>query len=205
MMAGKPLKAIDAYRSARDLSPTTALTVKLYLAYSRAGVEKPEGTLLSWLQAHPDDATVRSLLAGAYYSSGQTAKAVQHYEILLSRKPDDPDTLNNLALAYYAQNNPRALQTAEKAYKLDSSSAAIKDTLGWMLVQENKVSRGLPLLKDAVKQLPDNIEVQYHYAVALAESGDNTAAKSVLQKIVASDSNSPVMEDAKNYLQKINR
>jgi putative PEP-CTERM system TPR-repeat lipoprotein len=203
MMAGKPLKAIDAYRAAREMSPSTALTVKLYLAYNRAGLDRPEDTLLTWLQAHPDDVTVRSLLARAYYDSGQGARAIDQYVILLSQKPDDPDTLNNLALAYYAQQNPRALQTAEKAYRLNSESAAIQDTLGWMLVQENKVSRGLSLLEEAVKQLPDNIEVQYHYAVALAESGDSTGAKTILQKIVDSGSNSPVIEDAKNYLQQM--
>ena len=60
MMAGKPLKAIDAYRTAREISPTTALTVKLYLAYTKAGVQRPEGTLLTWLQTHPEDATVRT-------------------------------------------------------------------------------------------------------------------------------------------------
>jgi putative PEP-CTERM system TPR-repeat lipoprotein len=205
MMAGKPLKAIDAYRTAREMSPSTALTVKLYLAYSRAGLDRPEATLLPWLQTHPDDATVRSLLARAYYASGQTARAVQHYEILLSQQPDDADTLNNLALAYYAQNDPRALPTAEKAYQLNSENAAIQDTLGWMLVQENKVNRGLPLLAAAVKQLPDNDEVQYHYAVALAESGDSAGARAILQKIVDSDSSSAIIEDAKNYLQKMKR
>jgi putative PEP-CTERM system TPR-repeat lipoprotein len=205
MMTGKPLKAIDAYREAREKSPSTALTVKLYMAYTRAGLDKPEGTLLAWLQTHPDDATVRSLLARTYYDSGQAARAVDQYVILLSQKPDDADTLNNLALAYYAQQNPRALQTAEKAHQLNSESAAIKDTLGWMLVQENEVSRGLPLLAEAVKQLPDNIEVQYHYAVALAESGDSAGAKAILQKIVDSESKSTVIENAKNYLQQMKR
>ena len=150
-------------------------------------------------------AAVRSLLARTYYDSGQAARAVDQYVILLSQKPDDADTLNNLALAYYAQQNPRALQTAEKAHQLNSESAAIKDTLGWMLVQENEVSRGLPLLAEAVKQLPDNIEVQYHYAVALAESGDSAGARTVLQKIVDSESKSTVIENAKNYLQQMKR
>ncbi|MGD8583347.1 MAG: tetratricopeptide repeat protein, partial [Gammaproteobacteria bacterium] len=205
MLAGKPLKAVDAYRAAREMSPSTALTVKLYQAYTRAGLDRPEGTLIAWLQTHPDDATIRSLLARAYYASGQTARAVEQYVILLSQKPDDADTLNNLALAYDAEKNPRALPTAEKAHRLNSESAAIKDTLGWMLVQENKVSRGMPLLEEAVKQLPDNIEVQYHYAVALAESGDSAAAKAILQQIVDSDSKSPVIESAKDYLQQMKR
>lgn len=67
------------------------------------------------------------------------------------------------------------------------------------------MKQGLLRIEDAVKTVPDNAEVQDHNAVALAESGDRSGAQAILQKLTASNSNSPVIEDAKKYLQKISR
>ncbi len=201
MMAGNHTRAVEVYTAARDISSSTALTVKLYTASRRAALPGPERILLDWLQTHPDDTAVRLLLATEYQSSGKTTEAIRQYETLNSQKPDDADILNNLALAYQANKDPKAVTTAEKAYQLDPDNAAIKDTLGWILVQEKNAERGLPLLRDAKALLPDNIEIQYHYAVALAEYGNRDKARKLLQKLVDTETGSAVLDDAKQYLQ----
>jgi len=177
------------------------LTAKLYSASRKTALAQPEHILLAWLQKHPQDTAIRLLLASEYLAGGDAARAIQEYETLLAEKPDDSDVLNNLVLAYHLQKDPQAVPIAEKAHRLKPDSAAIKDTLGWILVQENEIKRGMPLLRDAVSQLPDNMEVQYHYAVALAESGDQGGARKILQKLVDTKSSFTALEDAKKYLQ----
>lgn len=201
MMSGKYNKAIEGYRAAAKISPGPTLTAKIYSAAKKAALPEPERILQKWLQQHPEDMAISLLLAGEYDRSGNTAMAIQEYESLVKQKPNDPDILNNLALAYHANKDPKAVQTAEKAYSLSTNNAAIKDTLGWILVQEKDVKRGLPLLRDAMLQLPDILEVQYHYAVALAESGDRAGAHSLLQKLATTESKLPAVEAAKEYLQ----
>ncbi|MDX2476705.1 MAG: PEP-CTERM system TPR-repeat protein PrsT [Gammaproteobacteria bacterium] len=201
MMTGKFERAIELYQAAAKITPSAALAVKSYAASNRAGHSEPEYGLLQWLHSHPEDVTVRSLLARHYESNGKTVKAIQEYENLSSQKPDDPTVLNNLAMLYLLNNDSKALQTAEKAVKLDPENAAFKDTYGWILVQNKDVKRALPLLRDAMQQLPEYAEIQYHYAVALAESGNRAEARKLLQKVVDSKSNFPALEDAKAYLQ----
>ena len=202
-ITGKHHLAVYVYKKAVEISPSTALIVKLYSATTRAALPEAENLLLSWLQKHSDDTAIRLLLAGHYETTGDLGRAIKEYETLIIQKPNDADILNNLAIVYHLNNNSKAVQAAEKAYKLNTESAAIKDTLGWILVQENDVKRGLPLLRDAMAELPGNMEVQYHYAVALDKSGDSSGARSLLQKLVDSKSNFPALEDAKKYLQKL--
>lgn len=201
MLAKNYSKAVDVYRTAIAISPSAALTAKLYFALRRTDSSEEEVLLLDWLTNNPEDKTIRLLLANHYIATGVVAKGIEEYEALIVQMPNNPDVLNNLALAYYSLQNSKALQTAEKAHKLNTENAAIKDTLGWILIHENDVKRGAKLLQEASSELPNNAEVNYHYAVALNKSGDKEKARSLLQKLVSSKINSTVMEEAKEYLQ----
>ena len=201
MMAGKYREAVEAYQAASEISPVVAITAKQYTAAKRAELPEPEQILLEWIQQHPNDTTIRRLLAGEYAAKGDPAKAIRVYETLIKLEPDDPDLLNNLAWAYHLRKDSKSVQTAEKALSLNTSSAEIKDTLGWILVHQGDVERGLPLLREAMSQLPENKEVQYHYAFALVEAGKQIEARPILQKLVDSSSDFTSMADAKKLLQ----
>jgi len=201
MMAGEYDKAADVYQAVTMAAPSSALTAKLYSAFRKTAAAQPERILHDWLQKNPQDTNIRLLLASEYLTAGDSAKAMQEYETLTAQKPGDSDILNNLALTYHLLKSPKAVATAEKALSLKPDSAAIKDTLGWILVQEGNAKRGMPLLRGAASQLPENMEVKYHYAVALAESGDQSTARKILQKLVKTESGFATLEDAKKYLQ----
>lgn len=201
MIAKNYSKAVDVYRTAITIYPSAALTAKLYFALRRTDSSEEEALLQDWLTNNPDDKTIRLLLANHYIATGAAKKGVEEYETLVVQMPDNPDVLNNLALAYYSLQNSKALQTAEKAHKLSAENVAIKDTLGWILIHDNDVKRGVKLLHEAALKLPNNAEVNYHYAVALNKSGDKDKARSLLQKLVATNGNSAVLEKAKEYLQ----
>jgi Flp pilus assembly protein TadD len=59
------------------------------------------------------------------------------------------------------------------------------DTLGWLLVEQGKLERALPLLKQAAALAPANREIHYHYGVALAKSGDKRSARRQLEPLLA--------------------
>jgi len=94
----------------------------------------------------------------------------------------------------------RALPTAEKAYAAAGDSAPVIDTLGWMLVEKGHAERGLPLLKKAVAAAPEAMDIRLHLAQALMKTGDKSAARSELEKILASPKGSAQNEQARALL-----
>jgi len=178
-------RAASAYSQAWERKPSAALATKLSEAYTRSG--KPEQAVIpleKWLADHPDDATVLVYLGMAYQGMGQDAKAVGVYEKALAAKPYDQTALNNLAWLYSQQDNPKALDLAERAYKANPEESGIQDTYGWILVQNGKIDKGRNMLKKAMERMSTVPEVRYHYAVALLKSGEEKQAREMLKKLL---------------------
>lgn len=193
--------AVSAYTKAQKLVPEGSTAIRIHVARTRAGnKEQADADLLLWLKAHPDDATVRSYLAGEYMRAGRDKLAIEQYELLLHKQPRDAVALNNLANLYHRAGDERALATAEKAFAIMPDAAATADTYGWLLVQQGQTGRGLPLLQKALAREPKNPEVRYHVAVALAKSGSAAEAKRQLQELLRSDATFPQREAAQALL-----
>ena len=94
----------------------------------------------------------------------------------------------------------RTQDTAELAYKAAPGSAQVADTLGWILVEKGEIKRGLELLQQAAKGLPKEGDVQYHYAAALAKSGDKVAARRQLESLLAGNTPFSKQEEARTLL-----
>jgi cellulose synthase operon protein C len=65
---------------------------------------------------------------------------------------------------------------------------------------EDPTERALRLLAMSAKELPDDPEVQYHYGLALRESGDRSAARDALERALAIDDRFAGAEQAKAAL-----
>ena len=70
---------------------------------------------------------------------------------------------------------------------LDKHLAAVVDTYGWILTEEGKVAAGLEALSKAVKRAPDNPDIRYHHAAALARSGEGGRAMGLLANLMKSN------------------
>jgi Flp pilus assembly protein TadD len=92
--------------------------------------------------------------------------------------------LNNLAWLYAAVSDPRSLETARLAHESARGVAFIQDTYGWLLAQQGHLDKALPLLREAAVAAPTSMEIRYHYAAALARSGDQAGARLLLQDIL---------------------
>ena len=95
--------------------------------------------------------------------------------------------MNNLAWLYYEQGDDRAEATARRAYDLASDNPAVIDTYGWILTEKGKVAEGRDVLAQAVAKTPNEPDISYHYAAALARSGDTRRASGILDELLRSN------------------
>ena len=181
-----PEQAIRSYKTALSLQKNNYLLVsKIARAYALSGQKIAAAqTLEHWLQAHPENIKIRMMLALLYQQSQQLSQAQKHYEQIIKLRPDNISAINNLALIYSSLNDPRAVEYAEIAYSLAPENANVLDTLGWLLLNNNEQQRALTLLTQAVKSSPADFNIRYHYALALNNNGQKTAAINQLDMIV---------------------
>ncbi len=175
--------AEQAYARAAQLQPTAVLTLKRARALSQHGSETRALELLQdWLQTHPQDDMVRLGLADAYRSAGRTTEAADIYNKMLVTKPNQVAILNNLALTYLASHDPRAVATAEAAYKLAPQHPFVADTYGWVLLQSGDAKKSKPILEQAHAKMPEHPDIQTHLALSLEQNGESERARELLAR-----------------------
>jgi Flp pilus assembly protein TadD len=128
------------------------------------------------------------------------SKSIAAYQQVVSAEPDNAVVLNNLAWAYYLVDDPRAVETAQKAHDLMPDNGAIIDTLGWIVVQKGSATEGEVLLRRAVELENGRAEIRYHHAVALTKLGRNEEARDALQQALDSDENFESRGDAEKLM-----
>lgn len=199
-------EAAQAYEKAYNLQKNSATAVKVFTSLVNAGKrEEGEQRMLQWVKDNPNDLAMRLYLADVYSSASKYKLAGEQYEFVLKKQPDNLIALNNLAWNYYKLNDPRARPTAERAYGLKPDNPLIADTLGWILVEQGEVARGVDLLQKAVNMAPKAGEVRFHLAQALMKQGERDKARRELEEIVASGAKFSQEAEAKNLLASLRR
>jgi putative PEP-CTERM system TPR-repeat lipoprotein len=194
-------QAIVAYRTALAKSPDRNGVTKLHHALWLSGDGKAADQLLStWLARYPKDWALRTYAAEFYMLTRRDPEAIVQYEELLKWNPRNAGNLNNLAVILQRIKDPRALVTAEQAYRLAPERADVEDTFGWLLVEQGQISRGLELLAKATTQSPKDALLQYHYGAALLRAGKRLEAKKALNSAVANGQKSPERDQASALL-----
>ena len=184
---GQLTKAVAAYREAQRWRPSAAVAVKLYQAQLAAHLPHPARPLKQWLQRWPQDWGVRTVLGDYYLTIARNpVQAAQQFSLVVKQNADDAVALNNLAWAMSRIHDPRAEAMAERAYQVAPRSPQINDTLGWILVREGQGTRALGYLERAAQLDPQDTQLQYHYAYALAKTGRAAQARKILLKILSS-------------------
>jgi putative PEP-CTERM system TPR-repeat lipoprotein len=196
--------ALKAYQGAFALGQSSLLAVKLHVAQNKAGNRKEaDAKLQQWLNDHPDDVGAWQYLAGQNLKAGNNKLAIEQYQRVLQKAPDNAMALSDLAILYQREKDPRALTIADRAYQLVPDSATTADTLGWILLEQGKTARGLELIQKAAAQAPRNAQIRYHLAVALAKSGDKGKARKELESLLAGDREFPQREAAQLMLKQL--
>ncbi len=206
MAEGKFPQAIKVYETAHGMAKNAKTLIKLHTAYVSAGkLEEGDARMAQWLKESPDDAAVRLYMAQFALDRGRGKEAIAHYERLQQKQPDNVLVLNNLALAYFQANDARALEFAERAYKLAPESPSVTDTLGWLLVEQGNVVRGIELLEKSAKAAPNNPETRYHLAQGWARAGDKLKARKELERLLATDVKFSQRAEAQKLLKELSK
>jgi putative PEP-CTERM system TPR-repeat lipoprotein len=185
LAANRPDDAAKAYADALAAAPSTMLLTRLVGAQLRAGhTDAAQSALKDWLAKNPKDLVALEQVAELDIAAGKLDDAAKHLQNILDVKPHEPIALNNLAWVYQQQNDPRAMDVARQAYLL-APGAQTADTLGWILTSAGKADTGVLLLRQASAQAATDPRVQYHYAVALKDTGDKADAIKLLTAVVA--------------------
>jgi putative PEP-CTERM system TPR-repeat lipoprotein len=186
MAQHKSAPAAAAYDKALAVAKSSPVFIKSLMAMNAAGKAKEaQARAEQWLKDNPDDQTVAMYAAESGLANKDFKWAIALMQNLVKRNPNNSVVLNNLAWAYQQEKDPRALETAEQAFKLAGDNPGVMDTLGWMLIEQGNTARGVPLLQKAGGLAPDALEIHYHLAVGLNKSGDKQGARKELEKLLA--------------------
>lgn len=187
MMRGQYQAAVTGYRKLVAREETSGNALALVDAQTRAGESgKASAFLEAWVKTHPEDQRAQKALADILFRAGQLPVAKQAYQKLLAANPDDAVSLNNYANLLLQMNDPSAQQVAEKAINLSPNHPAYADTLGWILVHKEQLETGLRYLREARLRSPENGDIRFHLAYALAKAGRRDEAKEELRAAIAS-------------------
>lgn len=193
--------ALKAYEKASTINNIGLLAVKMHQALSAGGnASEADARIVQWLKDHPGDVNVRVYLAANYTKTRQNQRAIEQYQFVLQADPRNIRALNDLAWLYQQEKDPRALETAERAYQLKPDNPEIMDTLGWILVEQDKTARGTELLQKAAEAAPGSTAIRYHWAAALAKSGDKARARRELADLLTRNKEFPQRQKAQELL-----
>lgn len=203
MSRSRYAEAATNYSKAFAIDENGPVAISLYRALRAAGKgSEAIGVLARWVRRTPDDDISRLYLATAFRNAGRTQDALQHLNYLLSRNPKNALALNELAITQQRLKDPRAQESAERAYEINPAPA-IADTLAMIHLEKGDKRRALELLDKAVESGTSNPEILYHHALALAQNGQNAKAKETLRRLLSSKQPFPQESEARALLSRL--
>ncbi len=203
--ANRPADALNAYTEAQKASPSGILLNRMAGAAIRSGkVDDAVAMLKEWTTKNPDDIVALEQLAEIHIAQNKLPEAAKFLETILKQKPYEAVALNNLAWVYQQQGDNRAYDLARQAYLL-APGAQTADTLGWILTTSGKAAAGLSLLRQAFTEAPNDPRIQYHYAVALKDTGNRNEAMRHLRDVANANGNFQEKTDAQKVLDQMEK
>lgn len=200
MLQQKPADAVKPYEQALTNNGNGGVLLKLHEALTKTGKTKEaDAKVAAWLKAHPNDNAVRLHFATLSMSSNSKG-AIEQFQAILKQEPNNVGALNNMAIALHMAKDPKAVEYAEKALAAAPNNPAVLDTLGFILVQNGDVKRGLPYLEKAAAAAPNAVAIRYNLAQAQVKAGEKEKARKSLEEVIAKGGTSPKVEEAKALL-----
>ena len=132
-------------------------------------------------------------LAHLYYQTNQMKKAAEIFQKIIKIHGDDPDILNDLALALDGSQLPKdALEVIEKAIKAEPNNNTSKKIKASILKNLGNLNEAKALLNDLIKQDKNDIEATHILAQTLRDIGEYDQAEKLFRLCILSDANNTI-------------
>lgn len=138
-------------------------------------------------------------LALSQYRIGHRDDAITTLDNLLTRLPDSIMIKTQLAYMLADEQSDdlqiaRALALIEQVE--DSELVQVQGAVGWIKYKMGNYNQAIVAYKRALKQSPDNAELNYQLGIALMDSGSNAEAEIFLARAANADQNFKDKQDA---------
>ncbi len=199
-------RAASGYQRALEHEQRREWAVAKFEAEMQAGqFDAAVQTLMQWLQQQPRDDQIRHRLGQLLVLGGLEQVALEHYEFLLERRPDDVIAMNNVAWLVLDTDGERALDLAERANSLRPDQPAILDTLGKARLRLGEPRQARAALERAWELAPEVPGIGYSLAQARHLDGDSAAARRLLAYLLDRYEDFPEREAAQNLLNELEK
>jgi tetratricopeptide (TPR) repeat protein len=203
---GKPGAAVKDYQEALKRAPNPDLLGQLALAQWQAGQREASfKTMQDWLADHPEDTMVRYNLANLYLAAGRHEEARQAFARVIEAYPTHPVALTNLALLTRETDPDKALAYARLAHTFSPDAPVVQDALAQILLDRGDTDEALGLLEQAVVKAPNDLQIRFHWAEALARNGETAKAEQELGRILGEDKRFAGEAEASALLEDLSR
>ncbi|WP_158967935.1 XrtA/PEP-CTERM system TPR-repeat protein PrsT [Paraglaciecola sp. L3A3] len=182
------LNASDYLHQALKLSPNFHQALIVLYEMDIQGIQSANFVLEAEkvLQASPNNVLAKNILAQYHYIQQNFARSIELYEELLQAEEliNRAEVLNKLAVMNIESDLDKSADYIKQAMKLNTNSARILDTYGWVLILQNRHEEGLDILRRAFARDSNDPEIRYHLGYSLIKLDRLEEAKSELNKAV---------------------
>ncbi|MBC7003566.1 PEP-CTERM system TPR-repeat protein PrsT [Photobacterium sp. BZF1] len=181
--------AVDVQKRRYELMPNVQTASELASAYSLNNQNTEALAFLKdVIEKHGEQAEPLKIKVAELQLKSHPEKAIEQYEDIIAKEPDNVIALNNLAWLYLdSKKVDQACQLAEKAYSLANRSVEVTDTYGYCLLKAGKTNNALELLESAYKARKNNAEIALHFAEGLVSDNKLKQAKDILDRVITDE------------------
>jgi len=180
-------KAVEVYDEAIALEPenTDIMEGRAYVLTAAGRHDDAIAVYEQVARLKPDDPSVYVNLGYTYQKKGDIDAAAGAYSRAIEISPDDRDTILRLArMLYDGEREPESRTWFDRAYRLDSSDAALGRFLGALYIRAKDYESAVPIYASLIAQEPEDWRLQLNYGVALAEMDANEEALEAYREVM---------------------
>jgi len=199
-----PQKALQQLEEFGNKNPGHAIDMVLARAQLLASLEEYDealGFYDKYVMYRPDDESALLGRGELLLRMGRLDDSIEQYRAAADRWPESAMSLN--ALGYTLADRTDQYREAEKlirkALELDPDSAAIIDSLGWVLFKQGEYEAALAELRRAYEKLDDH-EVAAHIVETLVALERHDEALEVLVDAESRHTDSQLLQDVRDRL-----